>query len=434
MSDSRTYTDHSNSILMGDYEKIIKSIIRQLFEGIYKEIKENCHLEEPEKKDINEFLNWPDDYDLNSTARYFIWRFFNHKIVQKVTKTKKFSLGDILDIANSRKFKTYPMEKRRLVKQLEVKKNFKFSIYQINETAVICNELIRLRNLSAHNNGLKHASQAMILMSNLSRLLNITPDYVRERTNGFVHLEQYVKGEFLNSILSVVRPDIEDAVEEALLQVETKAEEDNDVFNEILINKIDDLDKKLKRLEGLESITSSVLKSEEKLADIQSLIYTEKKSSERQWRFDNEKTKDDKDIYEFKEPQVESMSSDENIQTKADVPSRSEMYDILMEFRVKIKKEMTSEFSGFRNWHNLLMTHIANSIIDNKITSKKSLKEDPTFQHYYDSKQIYGKLLEKFNKRDIEEKQKTATEFFDIQIDRHWSEIQELLKEYFSQA
>ena len=434
MSDSRTYTDHSNSILMGDYEKIIKSIIRQLFEGIYKEIKENCHLEEPEKKDINEFLNWPDDYDLNSTARYFIWRFFNHKIVQKVTKTKKFSLGDILDIANSQKFKTYPMEKRRLVKQLEVKKNFKFSIYQINETAVICNELIRLRNLSAHNNGLKHASQAMILMSNLSRLLNITPDYVRERTNGFVHLEQYVKGEFLNSILSVVRPDIEDAVEEALLQVETKAEEDNDVFNEILINKIDDLDKKLKRLEGLESITSSVLKSEEKLADIQSLIYTEKKSSERQWRFDNEKTKDDKDIYEFKEPQLESISSEEKIGTKADVPSRSEMYDILMEFRVKIKKEMTSEFSGFRNWHNLLMTHIANSIIDNKITSKKSLKEDPTFQHYYDSKQIYGKLLEKFNKRDIEEKQKTATEFFDIQIDRHWSEIQELLKEYFSQA
>ena len=47
---------------------------------------------------------------------------------------------------------------------------------------------------------------------------------------------------------------------------------------------------------------------------------------------------------------------------------------------------------------------------------------------------MYGKLLEKFNKRDIEEKQKTATEFFDIQIDRHWSEIQELLKEYFSQA
>ena len=184
-------------------------------------------------------------------------------------------------------------------------------------------------------------------------------------------------------------------------------------------------------MEGLESITSSVLKSEEKLADIQSLIYTEKKSSERQWRFDNEKTKDDKDTYELKEPQVESISSEEKIETKADVPSRSEMYDILMEFRVKIKKEMTSEFSGFRNWHNLLMTHIANSIIDNKIKSKKSLKEDPTFQHYYDSKQIYGKLLEKFNKRDIKEKQKTATEFFDIQIDRHWSDIQKLLKDYF---
>ena len=39
MQDNRTYSDHSVSILIGDKERILKSIIRQLFQGIYKEIK-----------------------------------------------------------------------------------------------------------------------------------------------------------------------------------------------------------------------------------------------------------------------------------------------------------------------------------------------------------------------------------------------------------
>ena len=53
-----------------------------------------------------------------------------------------------------------------------------------------------------------------------------------------------------------------------------------------------------------------------------------------------------------------------------------EFYDSLMELRVKIKKEMTAEHSSFRNWHNLLQSNLANSIIDNKITTLDILKAD----------------------------------------------------------
>tara|TARA_B110000483_G_scaffold122351_1_gene147504 strand:- start:93 stop:245 length:153 start_codon:yes stop_codon:yes gene_type:complete len=46
---------------MGEREPILNSILRQLFEDIYDEIKDKCLIEKFHKKDINEFLKWPDD-------------------------------------------------------------------------------------------------------------------------------------------------------------------------------------------------------------------------------------------------------------------------------------------------------------------------------------------------------------------------------------
>ena len=43
MAEFKTYSDHSMSPLMGDREPILKSILRQLFEGIYEEIKDKCN-------------------------------------------------------------------------------------------------------------------------------------------------------------------------------------------------------------------------------------------------------------------------------------------------------------------------------------------------------------------------------------------------------
>ncbi len=429
MQEHKTYSDHSISILIGDRERILKSIIRQLFEGIYKEIKHSLIIEELDKKDINEFLNWPDDYDLNGTARYFVWSFFGHKIVTKITNSKrKFSLGDLHTIINKPQFKNNPEDKRRLKSQLEVKKPFKFNIRQINEVGSICEELIRIRNLAAHNNGLDNSSQALILMSNVSRLLSIIPDSIRDSTSGFANFENFIKHDFLDSILNVIRPDIEDTIEEAKIQSENLAEESGDVFNEILLNKVDEMSNQLK---SLQEINNTLSNNESTMKDILSLVYS-RPQIERQWSFDNELKKDESLSKEKIEKNLSSELNDvvDNIETTKDKLSRSEFYDSLMELRVKIKKEMSAEFSAFRNWHNLLMSNLANSMIDNQITSLRKLKDDETFQHYYDSKQMYGKLLAHYN---VNDKKQAAVEYFDIQIERFWPTIEAMLKDYFDE-
>jgi hypothetical protein len=45
MQNIKTYSDNAISILIGDRERILKSILRQLFEAIYKEIKDKCIIE-----------------------------------------------------------------------------------------------------------------------------------------------------------------------------------------------------------------------------------------------------------------------------------------------------------------------------------------------------------------------------------------------------
>lgn len=430
MQDNKTYSDHSISILIGDKERILKSIIRQLFQGIYKEIKDNLILEEYDKKDINEFLNWPDDYDLNGTARYFIWSFFEHKIVTKITKSKrKFSLGDLHTIINKPQFKNFPEDKRRLKSQLEVKKVFKFSIRQINEVGSICEELIRIRNLAAHNNGLDNSSQALILMSNVSRLLSIVPDSIRDSTSGFINFENFIKHDFLDSILNVIRPDIDDSIEEAKIQSENLAEESGDIFNEVLLNKVDEMANQLK---GLQEINNTLSNNESTMKDILSLVYSPRPQMQRQWSFDNELKKDESFSKEMVEKNlsIELEETEDEAEKIKDKLSRSELYDSLMKLRVKIKKEMTSEFSAFRNWHNLLLSNLANSMIDNQLISIEKLKADETFQHYYDSKQMYGKLLAHYN---VNDKKQVAVEYFDIQIERYWPTIEVMLKDYFDE-
>ena len=110
--------------------------------------------------------------------------------------------------------------------------------------------------------------------------------------------------------------------------------------------------------------------------------------------------------------------------------TRSELKDHLLNYRTKIRKEMTKEFPGFKNWHNILMEALIDAMIDNKIDSVKSLKENDTFAHYYDSNQMYGRLLNHYN---VEAKKVAAKELFDVQIERYWPEIEDSLKEYFSQ-
>ena len=461
MAENKSYSDYSKSILMGDYEPILKSILRQIFKGIYDEISIKCEVSAPDAKDISDFLQWPEDKDLNGTTRYFHWNFFSHKIVDNAYKRNlKFSLKDINNIVNRNIFKNNIDERRRLIDQFGVKKVFKFSIKQIFEVSKIAEELSINRNLAAHGDGLSNPSQALILMSNVSRLLNMTPDVVSQNTKGFGEFERMIREDFLDSILSVIRPDIED------MNLIPETEED-DYINEALINKIDDMNNQLK---GLKEINSNLVKNESVMNDILSLVYSPRfsqaplsNSPSLETRSVSEETQED--IVAAKEEHEETqILNKEEIEAALDRElsnievdeiqykshkntlveegfdedmaeglynaTRSELKDHLLNYRTKIRKEMTKEFPGFKNWHNILMEALIDAMIDNKIDSVKSLKENDTFAHYYDSNQMYGRLLNHYN---VEAKKVAAKELFDIQIERYWPEIEENLKEYFSQ-
>jgi hypothetical protein len=47
ISEIKSASDHSMALLMGDKENILKSILRQLFEGIYREIEGKCNGQYP---------------------------------------------------------------------------------------------------------------------------------------------------------------------------------------------------------------------------------------------------------------------------------------------------------------------------------------------------------------------------------------------------
>jgi hypothetical protein len=282
--------------------------------------------------------------------------------------------------------------------------------------------------LSAHNNGLDNSAQALILMSNISRLLSLVPNQIRESTGGFNNFENFVNHDFLDSILSIIRPDIEDSIEEAKIQSENLAEESGDIFNEMLLNKVDSMSNQLK---NLQEINNTLSNNEATLKDILSLVYSPRPVMERQWSFENERRKDeDLDRERIERDLATELEEDNYDGLSKDKQSRKEFYDSLMEYRVKIKKEMTAEHSSFRNWHNLLQSNLANALIDKKITTLNVLKDDKTFQHYYDSKQMYGKLLAQYN---VNDKKKAAVEYFDIQLERYWPTIEEMLREYFDQ-
>ena len=461
MAENKSYSDYSKSILMGDYEPILKSILRQIFKGIYDEISIKCEVSAPDAKDISDFLQWPEDKDLNGTTRYFHWNFFSHKIVDNAYKRNlKFSLKDINNIVNRNIFKNNIDERRRLIDQFGVKKVFKFSIKQIFKFSKIAEELSINRNLAAHGDGLSNPSQALILMSNVSRLLNMTPDVVSQNTKGFGEFERMIREDFLDSILSVIRPDIED------MNLIPETEED-DYINEALINKIDDMNNQLK---GLKEINSNLVKNESVMNDILSLVYSPRfsqaplsNSPSLETRSVSEETQED--IVAAKEEHEETqILNKEEIEAALDRElsnievdeiqykshkntlveegfdedmaeglynaTRSELKDHLLNYRTKIRKEMTKEFPGFKNWHNILMEALIDAMIDNKIDSVKSLKENDTFAHYYDSNQMYGRLLNHYN---VEAKKVAAKELFDVQIERYWPEIEDSLKEYFSQ-
>ena len=96
---------------MGDKHRIIKSVLRQIFEGIYTEIQKNCYFEQKSRDLITDFMQWPDDHkwDFNATAGMVNRLLFKNKTFDRAANQENkgilFSIGDIEGKIQSSKYK-----------------------------------------------------------------------------------------------------------------------------------------------------------------------------------------------------------------------------------------------------------------------------------------------------------------------------------------
>ena len=114
----------------------------------------------------------------------------------------------------------------------------------MEEIGRIAEEITHIRHMVSHNNNIEQSSQALILLGNISRLLGMAPDAVSNTTSGFNELNEYVKVNYFNSIISVYRPDLEE-------ESPSENEIDNQIHEALLADKIDSISSKLEELKKL---------------------------------------------------------------------------------------------------------------------------------------------------------------------------------------
>ena len=420
MAETKSYSDYSMALLMGDKERIITSILRQLFEGIYTELKDKriIEIEEFQKSKINEFLNWPEGHELVDTASFFTNEIYKNKTLQRVTGNDKllFSIKGLLSKMQHPSIRKNATERRRITSQLEIKKNFKFSIEKMQEVGSICSELVRLRNLAAHSSGLQNTSQALILLSNILRLLNLTPDVIRESTNNFDYLKDHIQKDYMDSILSVIRPDIEEEVDELNEKIEARESKDKDTLEKILENKVDKISIQVKELNDIKNINNSLADNQISIKEILKVVSAIK---ENQYGISEEASS--------KKIKKESLKKKIELKDYGGSLSRSETYDNLMKLRAQIKKEMNQTFLGFRKKHNILDEHLAQTLLNDEINSLKAFKASSSFKNVLKFSKLSSQELKPLNSS------KNRNEnYMDIQIRDYWPKIQLILNDYFN--
>ena len=287
----------------------------------------------------------------------------------------------------------------------------------MQEVGSICSELVRLRNLAAHNSGLQNTSQALILLSNILRLLNLTPDVIRESTSNFDYLKDHIQKDYLDSILAVIRPDIEEEVDELNEIIEARKSKDKSSEEQILENKIDKLSNQVKDLNDIKNINNSLAESQASINEIRSILAGSK---------GNNKNITQESLVK----KTKNKTTKKNIDYKeyGGSLSRSEAYDNLMKLRAQIKKEMNQIYSGFRKKHNILDEPLALAMLNDEIISLKSLKASSSFKNVIKLSKLSSKELKPLNGS-----KNPKDDYINIQIDEYWPKIKLILDDYFNQ-
>ena len=239
--EDRNYASITREIIHGQ-ESVIKTVFIKIFIDLYKSLRDTCEIETQDLNYYDDFIYFPDDLDLIDATKLFRARIFKNKKLSEFYRGygSKFSIKNINGIINTIRMPQRNI-KKNIIDSIELKHPYRFSLSSMEEIGRIADEITHIRHMVSHNNNIKQSSQALILLGNVSRLLGMAPDSVSNTTNGFNELNEYVKVNYFNSIVSVYRPDLEE-------QKQNDNEVDGQIHEALLTEKVDAISLKLEEL------------------------------------------------------------------------------------------------------------------------------------------------------------------------------------------
>jgi hypothetical protein len=234
MSESK-YSSFSRDVIHG-YEKVLASIFIKLYVDLYKWLGKSFSIHE-DYIDLDKDLAFEaDGMDLIEAAKLFRLNIFSHKILDKYSKGRKFSIENAKSAITNTRFQVRT-EKQTLINSMNMTKPYSFNVLAMEEIGRISREIIQIRHMLSHNNNMTQSTQALILMGNLARLMSITPNEIRSSTPRFQELDEFIKNNLFNSIIEVYKPDV-------FISNQDEEEDANDEINisekiEQVLNRLD---------------------------------------------------------------------------------------------------------------------------------------------------------------------------------------------------
>lgn len=295
MSESK-YSSFSRDVIHG-YEKVLAGIFIKLYVDLYKWLRKSFSIHE-DYIDLDKDLAFEaDGMDLIEAAKLFRLNIFSHKILDKYSKGKKFSIENAKTVITNTRFQVRT-EKQTLINSMNMTKPYSFNVLAMEEIGRISREIIQIRHMLSHNNNMTQSTQALILVGNLARLMSITPNEIRSSTPRFQELDEFIKNNLFNSIIEVYKPDV-------FISNQDEEEDTNDEIN--VSEKIEQV---LKKLDVLNELKIQIAKSNS------SIESTQKSINDLSERYSKESSEVSQTLKEAVDPsRIRNLFKDQDIQS-----------------------------------------------------------------------------------------------------------------------
>jgi len=422
----------------------INELLSTLFLDIYDSIKDSVDVHDVYLIDEIQ-KSFADELDLSKTAKRFYHNHFGIKFLPK--KDSKFSLSSIHGFVESPTIARQGDSKKKILAIVEKK----YKCRQFDQYANIASQIVKWRNVWAHDGGFQNTSQALVLQSNLALLLKIYPDELQEKMPNFQTYQHFINETFLRSILDLQEINEENIDEEIAKHIQQADVEDlssnleqfSDNIDEKLISFEQDSKEVMKKVEqsiaGVAKVenridelgvsTNSILSALDSLKDMihsAKILAPEPTMLETLMPENDMQLDAEKEIPTvFQKVMIPEDAENEGIEeTPINRLTKAEMKDNLIELRQSIKTNMKAKYADFQNWHNILMRPITEDLINNHYTTKEEFKSSSIFSYYYNSEQMTGKILDQ---PGAAKQKEDAKKFMDEQLEEFWPKIHILL-------